>query len=269
MALIAMCVYDTDTNNRTQYTERTLGSLMDTVDFNKHRLFIYDNASCEATKDLLGTFRRIYDRHDYPAGSLTIITGSENIGTAKGINECWKHRLPGENLIKMDNDVVIHQSNWVDLMEESINRLPDEIGIIGLKRKDCAEVPWRTDWAHSELHMLPHSPGERWLIVEKVNHVMGTCQMYNYRLIDKIGGLYQMDGLYGFDDSLAAARCTKAGYSNVFIHTIEIDHIDMAANDGGYQEWKNKYSGEMMKEYHKVRDEYMSGARDIYYPLPQ
>ena len=113
----------------------------------------------------------------------------------------------------MDNDVVIHQAGWVEKLEACIERDP-QIGIIGLKRKDCIESPDRTDFYKSELMMLPHIPGEEWLIVEKVNHVMGTCQMYNSKLIDRIGGLYQMDGLYGFDDSLAAVRCKLAGFYN-------------------------------------------------------
>lgn len=257
MALIAMAVYDTEENNRTWMTDETILSLRKTVDLEKHRLFIIDNASCEATKELLDSLKAVVP--------FTLITNETNIGTAKAINMAWKERNPGEHVIKMDNDVVIHQSGWVDLMEEAISREP-KIGIIGLKRKDLAETPNRTDWAQSRLFMLPQHAGQRWIVIEQVNHVMGTCQMYNSALIEKIGGLYQMEGLYGFDDALAAVRCRIADFMSVFLPHIEIDHIDNAGNEA-YKKWKQNYAGEMMPEYNKVKEEYYSGARDIYYPL--
>lgn len=259
MALIAMAVYDTEENKRTWMTDETILSLRKTVDLEKHRLFIIDNASCQATKELLDSLQSIIP--------FTLITNETNIGTAKAINLAWKQRNPGEHVIKMDNDVVIHQSGWVDLMEEAISREPI-IGIIGLKRKDLAENPNfpEGDWRKSYLSMLPQEPGEKCIVIEQVNHVMGTCQMYSSDLIDKIGGLYQMDGLYGFDDALSAVRCHVAGLINVFIPYIEIDHIDNAANEA-YKIWKQDYAGIMMPEYTKTKEEYFSGNKDIYYPL--
>lgn len=258
-ALLAMAVYDTEENQRTWMTRDTLLSLDQTVDFKKHRLIVVDNASCKETKDLLEEFSERM--------GFMVITNEENLGTAKAINKAWKYRRPQEHLIKMDNDVVIHQSGWVDLLEEAIMRAPEQIGILCLKRKDLAERPYHDEgnWAHSKLHMLKQEAGQRCIVIEQVNHAMGTCQMYNYRLIEKIGGLYQMDGLYGFDDSLAAARCQVAGFISAFIPYIEIDHIDPGTTP--YQTWKHQHSGEMMAKYQQFREEYIKGKRDIYYPI--
>jgi GT2 family glycosyltransferase len=258
MALICMAVYDTAENNRTTLTDQTIRSLRDKVDFSKHRLIIIDNSSCGDTKSLLSDWSQILP--------IKVITNEENVGTAKAINQGWKLREPGEHVIKMDNDVVIHDFDWADQLEEAIKRDP-KIGIIGLKRKDLAEHPNYPIGHHykSQLIMLPHSPGEKWVIVEEVKHVMGTCQMYNSSLIDRIGGLYQMDGIYGFDDSLASIRCTMAGYKNVFLPHIHIEHIDPGVDQ--YSEWKREYAGEQMELFGKVKNEYISGDRDIYYPL--
>lgn len=258
MALIAMAVYDTEENNRTWMTKETLLSLQRTVDLDKHRLFVVDNASCKATKELLFELERSI--------KFTLITNEKNIGTAEAINLAWKERRPGEHCVKMDNDVVIHQKDWVEIMEEAIFR-DCNIGIIGLKRKDLAENPNvpEGDWRKSYLHMMPQKPGEKCIIIEEVGHVMGTCQMYNSKLIDIIGGLYQMDGLYGFDDALAAVRCKIAGFFSCFIPYIEIDHIDIGGTP--YQEWKTKYAGEMMQRFNQVKNEYYSNERSIFHSL--
>lgn len=257
-SLIAMAVYDTEGNGRAELTKKTFYSIINSVDLSIHRLVIIDNNSCDKTKEFL------LHLEDSCIANLLIIYNDENIGTAHAINQAWRQRYKGEHLIKIDNDVVIHQKDWVEKLEQCIERDP-AIGIIGLKRKDLAESPDRTDFYKSELSMLPHKAGEQWLVVEKVNHVMGTCCMFNSVLIDKIGGLYQMDGLYGFDDSLAAVRSQLAGFYNCFYPHIDIDHIDPGGND--YTEWKAKYAGEHMQQYNLTVQKLRSGEQSIYYPL--
>lgn len=250
MALIAMAVFDTEENMRTSYTHQTFVSLTDTVDFRKHRVIVVDNGSCDDTQ-------KLFDRFEY---LFTIIRGNDNVGTAKAINKAWADRKPGENCIKMDNDVVINHKGWVDEMDEAIRREP-LIGQVGLKRKDCWESPERTDFYKSKLLMLPHNAGEKWVVAEKVNHVMGTCVMHSSALLDKIGYLYQ-PRLYGFDDALMSLRSQLAGFINVFLPHIDIDHIDTGTTS--YQKWKEKHSSEQWKEYHKTVEDYKTGKRSLY-----
>jgi len=254
MALIAMAVWDTEENGRTAYTARTLECLRDTVDLSRHIVIVVDNGSCDSTKELLARYES--------EGRVKLITLPENIGTARAVNKAWEFRNEGEHCVKMDNDVVIHQKDWADQLESAIARDPN-IGIIGLKRKDCWENPEHTEpFYRSTLHMLPHVAGESWVVVEKVRHVMGTCQMFNSALLDKIGYLYQ-PRLYGFDDCLAATRCEVAGFYNCFLPHIDIDHIDTGEN-AGYQGWKHRHSGEDMAAFHAIRSAYQSGQRPVY-----
>lgn len=263
MALIAMAVYDTVENKRSDYTRRTLQSLLKSVDLHRsqpHRLFIINNASCEETTQFLHKFE--YDCIELHHLNVTIIHSNVNLGTAGAINLAWKHRLPGENAIKMDNDVEFHYKNWIGLMEEAISRDP-KLGIIGLKRNDCWEnVNHPNSFYKSELIQLPHNPGQHFIAVEKVNHVMGTCQMFSSALLDKIGYLYQPK-LYGFDDSLAAVRCHVAGFYNAFLCNVYMDHID--AGDTPYQKWKETHASEQWKEYHELINGYRNGTKSIYY----
>ena len=256
MALIAMAVHDLDGAGRTSLTSRTLESLQTQVDFKRHRLFVIDNGSCDDTKYLLETSRNFMGFH--------LITLPANIGTAKAINLAWKNRKPGELCVKMDNDVVVHHVDWPDRMEEAVRRQP-KLGIVGLKRKDCEESPNASHpWYRSSLTMLPHLSGQPWLVVEQVNHVMGTCQGYNPALLDKIGYLYQMGGLYGFDDALASVRAQIAGFWTVFLHGIEIDHIDPGGTP--YTQWKQDYAGTLMAKFNQIKQEFESGKRPIYCP---
>jgi glycosyltransferase involved in cell wall biosynthesis len=263
-ALIAIAVYDTEQNGRTKYTKRTLDNLFNidgNVNFDKHRLIIIDNGSCKETKELLEEYNNWY--------CLTVITNKENVGTAKAINQAWAHRKPGEHLIKMDNDVVVLYNGWVDDMEEVLNigdRLTPQIGILGLKRKDLIESPYRTDGYQSQLMQIPHNTGERWHTVEIVNHCMGTCQMYHHKLIEKIGGLEQLGGIYGLDDTIASAKSQIAGFCNAFLNHIEIDHIDTGENTE-YLKFKADYVSTKFGELHQLINDYKSGVKELFTPI--
>lgn len=251
MSLIAMAVFDTVENGRTEFTEQTLHSLLRTVDLHKHRVIIVDNDSCKETKSVLDDF----------SAHFAVIHLGENIGTARAINRAWQLRHEGEHCVKMDNDVVIHEKGWLDQMEFAVKKQP-EIGIIGLKRKDLAEYPGHPDQNfRSQLIMIPHERGEKWVIVEAVGHVIGTCQMYSSALLDKIGYLYQ-PGIYGFDDVLSSYRSHACGFWNVFLPHIEIDHIDPGGTP--YTDEKREYVKAYVRDVHIRGHEYLNGQRPVW-----
>lgn len=262
MSLLAMAIFDQEGSGRTKYTERTIKSLVETVDFDRHRLFIIDNASCEATKEVIQNLVEWWAINKYPFTNLNVITLKENIGTATAINKAWKLRRPGEHCLKIDNDIVIHSKGWVEEMEEVLKREP-KIGLVGLKRKDLWEYPEHPEkeW-RSTLIMLPQKPGERWIVVEKCKHIMGTCVLHSSNLLDKVGYLFQ-PGLYGYDDTLISWRSNLSGLMTVFLPHINIDHID--AGQSEYTDWKAKYAGEYSKIVSDIVDEYIAGTRPLYY----
>lgn len=248
MALIAMAVHDTVENKRTKYTKQTIDSLTNTVDFNYHRIIIVDNDSCKETKNILKEYEQF----------ITVITNTENVGTAKAINQAWAYRQPGETVIKMDNDCVINHFGWVEDME--IATLKGNYGIVGLKRKDLLQSPSADEIWRTTLKMLPHENGEPWIVAEESEDIMGTCTMFHPQLTDKMGGLLQA-GVYGFDDTLACIRAKLLGYKLAFLPHIDIDHID----EGGdaYTEWKRKYAGERMEEFYKIKQGLINGTIPI------
>lgn len=244
MALIGLVTYCTEENKKFPMLQATLHSLRRTVDLSKHRVMVFDNSTDENLRKevLLLT-------HGFGFEHLGWV---ENIGTARGINRIWQYRLPGEHAIKMDDDVVIHEQGWADQLEYAINN-HENIGIIGLKRKDCWEHPNHENPDIKSELMFLNLNKQKWVVIEKVNHVIGTCQMYNSALLDKIGYLYQI-GLYGYDDVLASHRSHVAGFINCFLPHIEIDHIDDGATP--YQGWKEQTSGAIGKEIRELVRQY-------------
>lgn len=261
--LICMSVHDTVENKRTDFTRRTLLSLLYTVDFTKHRIAIYDNGSCEDTQIILRRFERDWEERRLPKEGLTIIRGKENIGTARSQNILWDLKKEDENIIKLDNDVVFHYGKtWVDEMEEVIQRAP-MIAPLSLKRRDLEEsVDNKISWYQSTLLQLPHERGQRWIIVELVHHAFGTVQMYSAAFIKVFGRLIQ-PGTYGLDDSLASARATALGYQPAFLPHIDIEHIDYGGTP--YISWKEEEAGRGMEQFCQWRDELREGKRNPYY----
>ena len=254
--LIAMACWDTEQNGRTGMTEATLESLAETVDWSKHRLIIVDNGSWELTQWVLNWWGT--------QGLLpfTLLRNEKNLGTAAAINRAWRHRKPGEHCIKMDNDVVFKQVGWTDWIEDVFDRDPT-IGICGLKRNDLEECPWaEREEYKSTIRMLPHEAGQRWLVVERVRHVIGTCQGYSSALLDKIGYLVQ-PSLYGFDDSLAAVRAKMAGFQSVFLHGFEIEHLDPGGD--AYARWKLEEAGRLFASVNSDVVMYEAGLKNVYH----
>jgi GT2 family glycosyltransferase len=265
MALIAMAVYDTEENKRSELTRKTLESIIETVDLGKHRIFIIDNGCGEINDTIyFDIANRLNQKYGAEAlfDRYGVITNFSNRGTARAINQAWAQRLPGEHCVKMDNDIIINSPGWVDELEEAILRDPT-IGQVGLKRKDCWEWPGHehADW-RSELHMLPHKAGEPWQIVEKVKHVIGSCVMHSSALLDKVGYLYQ-PSLYGYDDVIMSHRTHLAGFYSCFLPHINIDHID--PGDTAYQGWKERHSGEQTQAVIDLVHEMYNGTKPIFY----
>lgn len=252
-ALVSMVVYSTEENKKDECLAKTLKSLDSTVDFKKHRLMLSVNGATEVTKRIIHNNRDIISH---------VFWNDENLGTARAINKIWQERKEGEHVVKMDDDVVIHQSGWLDLLEEIVTIDPT-IGQAGLKRKDCIESTTHPDpYYRSELIQLPHTPGHKWITVEKVHHVMGTCVLHSSALIDKVGYLFQ-PSKYGWDDVLMSARSIGAGFSNVFASHIDIDHIDEGQTP--FQGWKEKVALEHLHEINGLIHKYKVEKKDIYY----
>lgn len=244
MALIVIAAYDTIENDRTKYTKECLTSLLDTVDFYKHRIIIIDNNSCDETKQLWHNWADVFEL-------------SKNIGTANAVNFGLKRRNENEVVIKMDNDCVVHQWRWVDEMEAIIQDNP-KLGIVGLKRDDVWQSPTNPDPRYRTILETLSNGVE----IEICDDIMGTCTAYNPLLLDKVGYLSQ-PSLYGFDDVLISARSIAAGFTNCFLPKIKITHLDDYKNP--YSDWKKREANIYLEEVAELCKLYKEGKLSYYY----
>lgn len=258
---IVMASYVTETNNRLDYAIDTLLGLIDTVDFNKHELFISDNGSC---KDMLENYKQFqgFFTKLFPKENLTIRYNNCNLGTAEAVNFGIKERKLNQFVIKIDSDITVSQSGWVEEMEECFDRYPN-LGILGLKRTEVMQKADHENPSYrTKLVSAPHTRGQKWIILELCDDIIGSCTMFSPSLLDKIGYLFQPAN-YGWDDVLACVRSEKAGFVNAFLPHIQVVHLDNG--EGDYVKQKMKEAERTITQFSEIAEDYKSGVRDIYY----
>jgi GT2 family glycosyltransferase len=258
---IIMASYATETNNRLEYAKDTLTSLLWNVDFSKHQLFISDNGSCKEMLDFYDWFKNEFELFNAKE-NLTISLNGKNLGTAEAVNLGIRERKPNQYVIKIDSDVTINTENWVDEMEECFERYPN-LGILGLKRTEVMQKADHENPAYrTKLVSAPHERGQKWIILELCDDIIGTCTMFSPNLLDKIGYLFQ-PAHYGWDDVLACVRSEKSGFVNAFLPHIPIVHLDNG--EGDYVKQKLKEAEKTIAEFSEIAEDYKKGVRDIYY----
>jgi hypothetical protein len=261
MTKIIMASYVTETNNRLEYAKDTLTSLLHTVDFNKHELFISDNGSFKEMIYFYNAFKIAFNNL-FPKENLIISLNGKNLGTAEAVNLGIRERKPNQYVIKIDSDVTIGKTGWVEDMEECFDRYPN-LGILGLKRTEVMQKADHENPAYrTKLVSAPHERGQKWIILELCDDIIGTCTMFSPNLLDKIGYLFQ-PAHYGWDDVLACVRSEKSGFVNAFLPHIPIVHLDNG--EGDYVKEKCKEAERTIAYFSEISEDYKKGVRDIYY----
>ena len=236
------------TYNRLEMSKKCIASVINTVDIEKHSLYLIDNASTDGTIEWLKELKLAYP-------SINLIFSETNIGTARGLNLAWKLKEKNQACLKIDNDMVFNTQKWLDYCLDVLN-YDFTIGICALKRKDLTESPVSTNnWYKTKCFTIKQ------YMVEEANHTIGSCWVVNPNLINVIGALRQPT-LYGFDDALYCHRAHIAGFKTVFLPNIDIDHIDPGNCE--YTKVKQATASKDMQEYNKMLYEYINKKRPVY-----
>jgi glycosyltransferase involved in cell wall biosynthesis len=281
---ISMCTWDTIENRRAPITGKCLKSLFGTVNWNHHHFVFIDNGSNDP-ESLAHSEEWVRKINEVAPGQAERILLPENLGTAMAINKGWLKRRPGEGCLKVDSDITWEEPNWADRLEEAVarhrrgcleqkalhqqnpNAYPPPmpmLSILALKRSDCGESMYRTDWGGSKLYEVHHLPGERWIDIEVVNHVVTSCAYHTPEAIERLGYLYQGEGRrWGWEDSLYCDRSHAVGMWTAFLHGFTIHHLD--TGETGFQQWKEEHARIAGEWRMDLRRKYFSGEASVYY----
>lgn len=234
--MIAQCVYCTEENGKLSQLKLCHESLLDTCDLENNRLLITNNSTYKPAVDYLNSISH---------KNIIVRQLKQNIGTAEGINLSMIQRRPKEYVTKIDDDLTWDNNGWFELMVDQIESNPN-IGILGIKRDDVyGELIEDGDllWNHD---------------------IFGTCTMYNWRMIDKVGGLVQFSE-YGFDDSIFSVRSEASGFRNAFMKNLRIQNIDTKETE--YTEWKKREAGLYLQEASIYMDKIKKGEISYFVEL--
>jgi len=218
--------------------------LRTTVDWNRHRMVIVDNASTDYQAELaIHAFReQVY--------GVKLARNTKNIGTARGFN-LGHAMLHGDHTLKIDDDVEVHEDGWLDTMQLALERVPD-LGGVSLKWRMLSESPGRKYipqevrhfWSQERETRLEFVPREQmhewWTPIEYGLFMSGMCALYRKEALGQIGMMYQPK-LYGHDDVLQCKRLVAAGWRIAFLPAIKTDHIDDTNTE--YSQWKRDEAG--------------------------
>jgi hypothetical protein len=86
--------------------------------------------------------------------------------------------------------------------------------------------------------------------------------MINPNLLDKIGYFRQI-GVYGFDDAIISKLSLLQGFTNYFLPSIPLDHIDVGGTN--YIEEKRELANKSWDAFGKLMEGYISGKTPVYF----
>ena len=207
------------TYNGLGFLKRCLASLHDFIYDPSCEVIIIDNYSTDGTLDFL--------RDNYP--QLKLILNSENRGVAAARNQGLAI-AKGEKLLILDNDTEATTAA-INAMSEYLDAHPD-VGLCscrlvdkqGEQQDSCKPYPGLMLKVRNVLgigNKMRYTPNDEG-IIEPV-YVIGACQMFGRKVIDKVGMLDE-NIFYGPEDADWCIRIRQAGWRIHCLNNFTIIH---------------------------------------------
>ena len=203
--------------NRLDCTKRMLTSLEPSLD--ALQTIIVDNGSELETVAWLTDWAEHKD--------VELIALPQNVGCPRALNVALEHRSPGQDVIKLDNDLLLPDSNdWIRGIERLVDhaeRQREPIAMIGAcydtfsDRRIRQEVTWE---------------GEKLYIVYPL---IGHAVYHSGRFMDEAGyfDVLSPEHIYGFEDNLISAKAAILGWPMVVWTGWQIRDIQRHSALGG------------------------------------
>ena len=239
------------TYNRFYESKNTINSLLNTNSVKYVDFQIIDNGSTD--EELIQYLKKIQSK------KIKIHFLDQNIGCPKALNIILKTRKNKQHFIKIDNDVKVYSTNWLNWWMQMIELIP-EIVLIGGYYPHAFSYNRLVSW-----HIFnDNSKKFEWA---EVYPAMGRFMFHRGSFLDEVGffDVLSDDHLYGFEDLLICAKAKKMKKKIAIHPNVKIKHLQ---NEDNYilrdSEDKNQQINHIKKFYIKRLEEIESGK--IYTP---
>jgi len=208
--------------NGLEYTRACLESLREHTNYPHYRVIVVDNGSADGTAEYLKL-----------QPDVTTISNENNCGFARANNQALALTDPHSDIVLLNNDCEIHQSDWIERLRTTAYSAPD-IGIVGCRliRPDGSLqhagtfMPIDTFWGQqvgSEEKDINQYSADR-----DVEGVVFACTYITREVIREVGALDEEYFSY-FEDTDYCFRAIEKGYRVVCCGSVSILHHEHAS----------------------------------------
>lgn len=216
--------------NGLHYTQECLDSLRALTTDVDYQMIVVDNGSTDGTREYLRSL-------DW----VTLIENETNEGFTRGNNRGLRHVPPGYDVLLLNNDTRILQSNWLARMREAAHSDPT-YGIVGCRLimtdgrlvHAGTYMPTDTFWGWqigSAEEDIGQYPG-----VREVEGVIGACVYIRRDALETIGPLDERFFSY-FEDTDYCLMAQKAGYKIVCVGDVRVMHHENVSTKLNKVDW--------------------------------
>jgi GT2 family glycosyltransferase len=203
--------------NRWKLTKRCLETLKEHTDLSAAEVIVVDNGSIDETPDRLREY-----------GWVRVLTNEKNLGYVRGNNVGIRAAVPGSDVLLLNNDVEIHQPDWLETLREAAESAPD-VGIVG-----CRLLSSRGHLLHAGTFIVPDTfwgqqigSGEKdvnqYARTREVQGIVFACAYIRRETLDAIGPLSEEFTSY-FEDTDYCLRAKQAGLKTVCCGAVTLMH---------------------------------------------
>lgn len=203
--------------NGLEFTKACLESIRANTAFERYRIVVADNGSTD------GTIEYLQQQQD-----ITAIFHGSNLGFAKGNNLAIRQCDPDSDVILLNNDTQIVQTDWIEKLQQAAYSAAD-IGVAGcrLVRPDGTLqhvgtfMPLDTMWGQQigggEKDINQYSD------THDVEGVVFACVYLKRETLDRVG-LLDEDYFSYFEDTDYCFRAKQAGYRIICCGSVKVLH---------------------------------------------
>lgn len=197
--------------------QQSVASVLESTASNSELLLVNNHPPYQEVMAYLGALR-------HPR--VTVLDPGQNLSHILG-TQFAANRARGQYLVRMDDDCVVPNNNWIWALHQALNHFPD-LAYIGL--------PWPGIAINGVGRAT--APG---IEIEYADFVLFTCVMFTRRLW-QAHFILSPQGIYGNDDSRSAQIAARLGLKKGYLVSHPCKHLGRTSEcDPLYGAWKLFY----------------------------